>query len=62
MKRIDMKKIYVVPSIEVVEVEHESLMLTASGETDSAGVGSGTAGNGPDLANERRGTWGDLWD
>ena len=59
---INIKKNYIAPAIEVVEVMYESLMTTTSGEMGSAGVGSGTAGNGPELANKRRGTWGDLWE
>lgn len=56
-----MKKTYMAPMIEVVEFEPESLMLTASSEIGEVGTGGGTAGNGPDLANERRGAWGNLW-
>ena len=56
-----MKKTYMAPMIEVVEFETESLMLTASSEIGEVGTGGGTAGNGPDLANERRGAWGNLW-
>ena len=55
------KKNYIAPAIEAMEVEYESLMATISGETGGAGVGSGTAGNGPELVNKRRGSWGDLW-
>lgn len=57
-----MKKNYVTPIVEVVEFETEALMLTASNETGSAGTGNGNAGSGPDLSNEHRGSWGDLWD
>ena len=59
---MNIKKNYIAPSIEVVEVEYESLMTTASGETGNTGVGGGNAGNGPELANDRRGSWGNLWD
>lgn len=52
---------YVTPVVEVVELETETLMLTASSETGNAGTGSGNAGSGPELSNEHRGTWGDLW-
>lgn len=56
------KKNYIAPTIYIVDVETESMMLTASGEIDNVGTGSGTAGNGPELADKRRGSWGDLWD
>ena len=59
---MNIKKNYIAPSIEVVEVEYESLMTTASGETGNTGVGGGNAGNGPELAKDRRGSWGNLWD
>lgn len=61
MLRMDIKKNYITPSIEVMEVEYESLMATTSGETGNTGVGSGTAGSGPELVNKRRDSWGDLW-
>lgn len=53
---------YIAPAIEIAEIETESLMLTASGETGETGTGEGTAGNGPDMVNNRRGGWGNLWD
>ena len=40
-----MKKQYIKPAIEIVEIELETLMLTASGEQANASTGSGTAGN-----------------
>ena len=56
-----MKKYYVKPAIEAIEVQHEALMMTVSGEQSSVGTGNGTAGDDtPGLSNERRG-WGDLW-
>ena len=30
-------------------------------ETDDSSIGSGTAGDGLELAPAHRGTWGDLW-
>ena len=50
--------------MEVLELETTQLMLTASGETGSAGTGGTVGGSGdgtPDLAPNRRGTWGNLW-
>ena len=58
-----MKKNYVMPTVEAVEVEIESLMTAVSGETGGAGTGDGTSGNDdPDLAGGRRGSWGNFWD
>ena len=59
---ITKKKEYIAPAIVIEEVEHESLMTTTSSETTDTSVGSGTAGNGPDLTNRRRGSWGNLWE
>ena len=57
-----MKKRYITPQIEVLELETTQLMLTASGETSSSGTGSGSADDtSPDLATDRRGSWGNLW-
>ena len=59
-----MKKRYIAPQMEVLELETTQLMLTASGETGSAGTGGTVGGSGdgtPDLAPNRRGTWGNLW-
>ena len=54
---MNMKKRYVKPVMEVVEIENEILMMTMSGEQGSTGTGSGTAGNDtPDLSNRHRGT------
>ena len=55
---------YIKPSIDVVEVEKESLMLSSSTETDSenSGQGSGSGMGTPDFSNKRRGSWGNVWD
>ena len=58
-----MNKQYTTPSIEVVEIENQQLMLTQSNEqaeTDS-GNSSGSGQGTPDFATQKRGTWGDLW-
>lgn len=57
------KKEYIKPSVDVVEIEIDSLMLSVSAETDTENTGQGTgSGMGtPDLSNKRRGSWGDLW-
>lgn len=60
-----MKKDYITPTIEVVELDTEqALMNILVGSITWAGTGSGSAGDkDPELAPEhrRRGEWGDLW-
>ena len=65
-----MKKIYIAPQVEIVEIENEAMMLSVSadkGGLDDTNFG-GQAGTGvgggpkPADANDRRGSWGNLWD
>ena len=58
-----MNKQYIAPITEVVEIDYEQMMLTASGEQTGAGSGnaSGDGYNTDDFANQRRGSWGNLW-
>ncbi len=60
-----MKKDYITPMIEVVELDTEqSLMNVLVGSTVGTGTGSGWAGDeDPELApkRQRRGEWGNLW-
>ena len=57
------KQKYIVPRIEVVELEAQQSILAGSEETGSSNVGSGSVGDGTeDLANHRRGQWGNLWE
>ena len=59
-----MKKRYITPQMEVLELETPQLMFATSGETGSTGTGGTVGGSGqgtPDLATGRRGTWGNLW-
>lgn len=57
------KQIYIVPRIEVVELEAQQSILAGSEETGSSNVGSGSVGDGTeDLSTARRGTWGNLWE
>ena len=58
-----MKKTYIKPVIKEVEFDSAILMNVASNgihkeETSDEKVGNET----PDLANQRRGTWGSLWE
>ena len=58
-----MKKEYIIPEIEIVEYETESLMVTLSaGESLDATEGSEEdPGDIEADAPERRGEWGNLW-
>ena len=59
------KKRYITPQVEVLELETPQLMVATSGETGSAGAGGNVGGSGegtPDLAPDRRGSWGNLWE
>ena len=60
-----MKKVYIAPKMEVMEIEYDALMLTvsASGEDGLDGTESGGSMSGGSAdANGRRDTWGNLWD
>lgn len=54
------KKKYIKPEIEVMPVEVQSQMMTASPNTQP-GFGDGEADDSTPLTNRRRGTWGNLW-
>ena len=61
----NMKKEYIAPEMEVMEIENEAMMLTVSAPGDGGleGTTSGGATSGGTAdANNRRGTWGNLWD
>ena len=58
-KHMDKKK-YIKPEIEVMAIEAESHMMTASPGT-KPGMSSGPADDTDGLSNHRRGTWGNLW-
>lgn len=58
-----MKRNYVKPTIETVEMELLSIIASSSlneGEMENEGMGEGE-GDGDDLINHRRGPWGNLW-
>ena len=58
-----MKKQYMKPTVEAIEVAYEALMMTASGEQGSVSTGKDPVGNEtPGLSHEHRGTWGNLWE
>ena len=57
-----MKKIYIAPEMEVMEIENEALMISMSAP-DGDGPGYGGEGSGMEAdANGRRGEWGNLWE
>lgn len=56
------KKKYNTPIVLKYKLMSEPIMLVTSGETQSGQVGNGSAGNqSPDLVNESRSEWGNLW-
>ena len=60
IKKIDaMKKMYVKPSIEVVEFYSDVVMQSASDQ--NFGDLGGDNGTGEAESNDRRGGWGNLW-
>ena len=58
-----MKKEYVTPAIEIVDIENDNLLNAVSVETESGpGVGGGEAGDEtPDLAKHHHDGW-EEWD
>lgn len=55
-----MTKTYIKPEIEVLILEAQTQMMTASPNTPP-GFGQGEADDSEVLTNDRRGTWGNLW-
>ena len=53
------KKVYIVPQMEVIELELKTTMLTASNEV---GVFDKETDDDAVMSNRHRGTWGNLWD
>ena len=51
-----MKKTYIAPEMEVINVMTECNMMAASTYSDE------TIAAGQELGNDRRGGWGNLWD
>ena len=56
-----MKKKYIMPTIEEIEVEVSTIIAMSEAETENENS-SENNGTGDDLANSRRGSWGNLWD
>ena len=56
-----MKKVYITPEVEVLELDIETLMFSMS-VPGGDGPGYGGEGSGMEAeANDRRGEWGNLW-
>lgn len=56
-----MKKIYIQPDIEEIDVETESLLLVVSAETGTGNVWGDDDGTGEVLSKEHHGIW-DEWE
>lgn len=50
-----MKKVYSIPTVEVIQLSTVNAILEGSGSVDLGG------GNSRPTANESRGQWGDVW-
>lgn len=57
-----MKKTYIAPEIQVTEMEMESVLMSMSAPDLGVGDGGDSQGGQYGDANDRRGTWGSLWD
>ena len=55
------KKEYIKPAMEVMSIEVEAQMMTASQYTPPSFGGGEADGEGEALSNGRRGEWGNLW-
>ena len=49
---------YITPQVEVLEIDSEIMMLTASNQV---GISDVTTDDDAVMGNGRRGTWGDRW-
>jgi hypothetical protein len=60
---MNMKKTYIAPEMQVIEMEMESVLMSMS-SSDLPGTSDGGESSGGMYgdANDRRGTWGNLWD
>ena len=53
------KKKYIVPQMEVIEMEVSLVLAASAGDISVGGDGNG---GGDALSNRYRGSWGNLWD
>jgi len=56
-----MKKTYLKPGANFVDIEIDAVMNVISGETTGAGTGSGSSDSEDEGAGRNRGDWGNLW-
>ena len=54
-----MKKTYIVPKVQILDYQSAQMIASSMGIYSSTTVD--TEGEGVQLGNNRRGTWGDLW-
>jgi hypothetical protein len=61
---MEMKKTYIAPEIEVIELEMETALMGLSSQGSLPGTSDGgDSEGGMDAdANDRRGGWGNLWE
>lgn len=55
-----MKKVYITPEVEVLELDIETLMVSMS-VPDGPGYGGEGSGMEAEANDRRRGEWGNLW-
>jgi hypothetical protein len=57
-----MKKVYITPEVEVLELDIETLMISMSAPGgDGPGYGGEATDKEADANDRRRGEWGNLW-
>ena len=56
-----MKKTYLKPRANFVDIKIDAVMNVVSGETTGAGTGSGSSDSEDEGAGKNRGDWGNLW-
>jgi hypothetical protein len=57
-----MKKNYVTPSLETIEINNKDAILQATSNETTEGGTTEEEGDGGDLANKNRNQWGNIWD
>ena len=57
-----MKKNYVTPSLETIEINNKDAILQATSNETTEGGTTEDEGDGGDLANKNRNQWGNIWD
>ena len=57
-----MKKNYITPSLETIEINNKDAILQATSNETTEGGTTEDEGDGGDLANKNRNQWGNIWD